>query len=84
VVATRVGGVPEAVIDGITGLLVPPGQPKALAQAISRLIVDPALAESMGAAGRKRAETMFDAEAAAERTVAVYTEVLISARSAAG
>jgi glycosyltransferase involved in cell wall biosynthesis len=84
VVATRVGGVPEAVIDGITGLLVPPGQPKALAQAISRLIVDPDLAESMGAAGRKRAETMFDAEAAAERTVAVYTEVLISARSAAG
>jgi len=78
VVATRVGGVPEAVIDGVTGLLVPPRQPKALAQAIVRLLVDPDLARSMGASGRERAEAVFDAKAAAEKTLEVYKDVLAS------
>jgi glycosyltransferase involved in cell wall biosynthesis len=78
VVATRVGGVPEVVIDGVTGLLVPPRQPKALAQAIVRLLVDPDLAKSMGASGRERAETVFDAKVTAEKTVEVYRDVLAS------
>lgn len=78
VVATRVGGVPEVVVDGVTGFLVPPRQPKALAQAIVRLLVDPDLAKSMGASGRERAESMFDARVTAERTVQVYRDVLAS------
>jgi glycosyltransferase involved in cell wall biosynthesis len=78
VVATRVGGVPEAVIDGVTGILVPPRQPKGLAQAIVRLLVDPDLAKTMGASGRERAEEVFDAKIAAERTLDVYRDVLAS------
>ena len=80
VVATRVGGVPEAVVDGETGFLVPPRQPKALAQAIVRLLVDPDLAKYMGASGRARAEAMFDAKTTAEKTVGVYKDVLASRR----
>jgi glycosyltransferase involved in cell wall biosynthesis len=60
VVATRVGGTPEAVEDGVTGLLVPPGDSDALASAIRRLRADPALARRLGAAGRQRVERHFD------------------------
>jgi len=52
VVAHAVGGVPEAVVDGVTGLLVPPGDRAALTAAFSRLISDPALRQKFGAAGR--------------------------------
>jgi len=76
VVATAVGGVPEVIVDGFNGLLVPPRQPKALAQAIVRLLVDPDLARRMGDAGRKRAEELFDAKVMAEKTVKVYEEVV--------
>lgn len=76
VVSTAVGGVPEAVVDGETGLLVPPRQPKALAQAMVRLAVDPDLAFRMGQAARKRAEELFDAKVMAEKTVQVYRRVL--------
>ena len=76
VVATSVGGVPEVIVDGFNGLLVPPRQPKALAQAIVRLLVDPDLARRMGDAGRKRAEELFDAKVMAEKTVKVYEEVV--------
>ncbi len=55
VVATGVGGNLEVVVDGVTGLLVAPGQPRQLSGAITRLICDPALRLSMGAAGRDRA-----------------------------
>lgn len=72
VVATEVGGVPEVVSDGQTGLLVPPRQPKLLAQAIVRLLVDPDLAKSMGIAGQDRVGALFDAKVMAEKTVAVY------------
>ncbi len=60
VVATKVGGTPEAVEDGVTGLLVPPGDPAALAAAIRRLRADPALARRLGEAGRRRVEQHFD------------------------
>jgi phosphatidyl-myo-inositol dimannoside synthase len=53
VVAHRIGGVPEAVIDGQTGLLVPPGDRAALTAAFSRLIANPDLRRQMGAAGRE-------------------------------
>ena len=74
VVSTAVGGVPEAIVDGENGLLVPPRQPKALAQAMVRLAVDPDLAFKMGQSARKRAEELFDAKIMAEKTV--YWEVL--------
>jgi len=76
VVATAVGGVPEVIVDGFNGLLVPPRQPKALAQAIVRLLVDPDLARRRGKAGRQRAEELFDAKVMAEKTVKVYEEVV--------
>ncbi len=52
VVAHAVGGVPEAVVDGMTGLLVPPANPAALTAAFARLITEPALRQQFGAAGR--------------------------------
>lgn len=59
VVATRVGGIPEVVIDGETGLLVDPDEPHELANAIRRLLLDPALARRMGAAGALRVREHF-------------------------
>ena len=53
VVAHEVGGVPEAVIDGVTGLLVPPNRPIQLAAAFEKLIHDAALRRRLGAAGRE-------------------------------
>ena len=60
VVATRVGGNPEVVDDGRSGLLVPPRNPQALADALCRLWQDSALAARLGRAGRRRAEAHFD------------------------
>ncbi len=59
VVATRVGGNPEAVADGRSGLLVPPGDPGALAEAIGRLLAQPDLPRRMGRAGREYVATHF-------------------------
>jgi glycosyltransferase involved in cell wall biosynthesis len=59
VVASRVGGIPELVVDGATGFLVPPGDPVALSVAIGRLLDDPTLRERFGAEGRSRAEKCF-------------------------
>lgn len=68
VVATRVGGNCEAVVDGCTGLLVPPRDPAALAAALLRLHADPATSRAMGQAGRQRVEEWFDIR----RMVATY------------
>lgn len=56
IVATRVGGIPEALRDQAEGLLVPPGDPRALADALCRLLGDPNLARSLGEKGRERAK----------------------------
>ena len=53
VVAHAVGGVPEAVVDGVTGILVPPGDRSALTAALARLLADPGLRRRLGAAGRE-------------------------------
>ncbi len=63
VVATNVGGVPECVVDGVTGILVPPGDVEALAAAILRLVEDRGLAACMGLAGRERALEVVGPEA---------------------
>ncbi len=61
-VATRVGGIPEVVVDGETGLLVPARDPEALAHAILRLLSDPALGRRMGRAGQRRVQERFSIE----------------------
>jgi glycosyltransferase involved in cell wall biosynthesis len=59
VVATAVGGTPEVVADGETGLLVPAGDPAALAAALGAFLADPAKAAAFGQAGRARVEAHF-------------------------
>jgi glycosyltransferase involved in cell wall biosynthesis len=60
VVASAVGGIPEVVVDGETGLLVPPRDPDALAEALRTLLADPELRRRLGEAGRRRAQELFD------------------------
>ena len=75
VVATPVGGTPEAVVDGETGLLVPPRDPERLADAISTLVRDRELARRLGEAGRARVAERFSAERMVTRVLEVYDEV---------
>jgi len=75
VVASRVGGIPEVVDDGTTGLLVEPDDPRALADAVNAVLAHPARAAAMGRAGRDRAVTEFGWSAVAERTAALYASV---------
>jgi glycosyltransferase involved in cell wall biosynthesis len=72
VVGTTAGGIPEAVVDGETGLLVPPHDEAALAAAIVRLLGDPGLRDRLGAAGRVRVEREFSVEKMVAKTVDVY------------
>ena len=84
VIATRVCGTEEAVLDGVTGGLVPAGDGAALAGAILAVLTDPALAARWGAAGRRRLEEDFTAVRMARQTAALYEEVLAERRVAAG
>ncbi len=59
IVATRTGGTVEIVEDGVTGLVVEPGDPAALAEAVGRVLRSPALGESLGRAGRQRVEERY-------------------------
>lgn len=76
VVATRVGGVPEQVEDGVTGILVPPNDPAALEEAILSLMRDPERRVRMARAGRERALDVFGLDAYVARTRALYEELL--------
>jgi L-malate glycosyltransferase len=78
VVATRVGGIPEIVEEGVTGELVPPRDPKALADALIDLIRRPADGRRMGAAGRERMLSVFSAEGMVAATESVYKKILES------
>jgi glycosyltransferase involved in cell wall biosynthesis len=75
VVATDVGGVSEAVTDGVEGFLVTPRDPARLAEALLRLAGDHSLRARMGAAGRKRIETAFTLDAQLDDFLALYREV---------
>jgi alpha-maltose-1-phosphate synthase len=79
VVGSRVGGIPEVVEDGVTGLLVAPDDPAALARALNTVLTEPSLAKSMGQAGRDRAVAEFGWQAVAEQTAALYSELVSDA-----
>jgi len=74
VVASRVGGMVDVVIDGETGLLVPPGDVAALAQALQRLVEDCELRQRLGRAAQSRAE-LFSASAIVPRFEALYGQL---------
>ena len=74
--STRVSGIPELIVDGETGLLVPPGAPRALADALARLIGDPGLRAALGAAGYARTIAHFSLEAGAARLAARFAACL--------
>jgi glycosyltransferase involved in cell wall biosynthesis len=76
VIATRVGGNGELVVDGETGLLVPPGQAFELADAISVYLREPGLAVRHGREGRRRVERKFTLEAMVEKYLSLYESVL--------
>jgi glycosyltransferase involved in cell wall biosynthesis len=76
VVSTTVGGIPEVVIDGETGLLVAPRDAEALARALARLLSDAALAQRLREAGRCRARQRFSAEAMAAAFLELYGRVM--------
>jgi glycosyltransferase involved in cell wall biosynthesis len=81
VVATRASAVPEVVADGRTGLLVPPGDASALANAVERLLAEPRLATSLGAAGLDRTRRRFSVAEMTARTTALYESVASSRRA---
>lgn len=76
VVATRVGGIPEVVDDGVTGILVPPHSPEQLADSVARLLTDSELSVRMGNAGRMRVEQHFTPDAHLDAVLDVYGSVL--------
>lgn len=76
VIGSRVDGIPEVVSDGETGILVKPNDPKDLAQAILRMLSNPALVAQMGKAGRHRVETLFDLPRMAAAYEALYTRLV--------
>ena len=76
VIATAVGGLLDAVEDGVTGLRVPPRDPVALRSAIMRLLSDGELRSALGASGREAARERFSLKAAAEATIGAYRDAL--------
>ncbi|MBC7806622.1 MAG: glycosyltransferase family 4 protein [Akkermansiaceae bacterium] len=76
VVATNVGGIPEAVQTGVTGILAPPQDPGAFADALRTLLSDPAKSERMGSAGRSRVSELFTDSAMIASTFRLYNRIV--------
>ncbi|MCB9898057.1 MAG: N-acetyl-alpha-D-glucosaminyl L-malate synthase BshA [Planctomycetes bacterium] len=76
VVASRVGGLPEVVVDGESGFLTPVGDTRAMAAALTRLLRDPELRRRMGEAGMRRASERFSLPSILEQHEALYAELL--------
>jgi glycosyltransferase involved in cell wall biosynthesis len=83
VIGTDIEGHPELILEGETGLLVPPRDPDALAQAILRLLENPTRARDMARAGRKRVEAHFSMAQKIQRIEALYQRLLASVRGVA-
>jgi len=81
VVAASVGGLIDTVVDGVTGVHVPPRDPRRLAQALSDLLADPSRRRTLGAAGARRTRERYGWERIAAVTLDVYGEVAAAARS---
>jgi D-inositol-3-phosphate glycosyltransferase len=81
VVGTAVGGLIDTVVDGRTGLLVPPRCPERLAAALDTLLADPELRARMGAAGRSRVVAAYDWREIARKTEINYRRIIRSAVS---
>jgi glycosyltransferase involved in cell wall biosynthesis len=77
VISTNVGGIPEVVLDGVTGILVPPGNSEDLARAIMKLLNDGELRESLGREGRRRVEEHFTLQSHVQRIQEIYGEILL-------
>lgn len=75
VVATGVGGVSEAVVEGVTGMVVPPADPERLAGALAQLLADRTLRQKWGARGRERFESEFTFERMLDKTEAVWSRL---------
>jgi colanic acid/amylovoran biosynthesis glycosyltransferase len=73
-VTTRLSGIPELVIDGVTGVLAEPGDPDALAAALERVLDDPDAARRWAEAGRARVEREFDIKDSAARLAELFRE----------
>ena len=80
VIASRIGGLPDMVIDGETGVLIPPDDPAALRAALERLLADRDLREQLGQAGQRRVE-QFRAGAVIPRIEQVYRMVMLKETS---
>jgi hypothetical protein len=76
IVATAVGGIPDQIADGETGLLVPPGDPTALAAAVTRLLTVPGLRERLSASARDAASRRFSHDGMVHRIEEVYARML--------
>ena len=76
VIGSKIGGIKYVIKDGETGLLVPAGDPKALAKAIMKLLEDEELAKKMGSKGRKMVEKNYTWDKAAKMTERIYREVV--------
>jgi glycosyltransferase involved in cell wall biosynthesis/phosphoheptose isomerase len=79
VIATAVGGMIDSVVDGSTGVHVPPRDPDRLAEAISSLLEDPAARRAYGTAGAKRARRLYDWRRVASQAIDVYSQVVAEA-----
>lgn len=75
ILSTPVGGIPEAITDGVEGFLVSPGDVAALAARLQQLLQDDALAARMGAAARRKVELCFSSQAVLPRVQAMYQEL---------
>jgi glycosyltransferase involved in cell wall biosynthesis len=81
VVASRIGGIPEMVDDGVNGLLFPPGDVEALAACLRRMLGDRGAREEMGRRGREKAERLYGRERHYARIEGIYREVIAAKRA---
>lgn len=78
IVATDVGGVPEVILDGVTGILVPPKDPAQLAKGILKLIKDPQLSARLAESGYQRLKTLFDIQNTVSKMELLYSDLVIA------